>query len=102
MRFTRLFASDEAVASRRCVWLRRPSRSQAQGLHVELLTEHPFDFVITAAEFNGEEFDRACEFPARQSFHRREVPPDRQSSGVLLDEDEFQPRFRKRLVAKSQ
>jgi ribonuclease Z len=57
---------------------------------LNLLSEHPFDFVITAAEFNGEGFDRVCEFRAREAFCRREVTPERLSSGVLLDEDEFQ------------
>ena len=57
---------------------------------LNLLSEHPFDFVITAAEFNGEGFERACEFRAQEAFCRREVSPERLSSGVLLDEDEFQ------------
>jgi ribonuclease Z len=57
---------------------------------LNLLGEHPFDFVITAAEFNGEEFDRMREFRARESFRRREVLPTRLSPGTLLDEDEFQ------------
>ena len=56
---------------------------------LNLLREHPVDFVITAAEFNGEGFDRVCEFRAQEAFCRREVPPERLSSGVLLDEDEF-------------
>ena len=56
---------------------------------LNLLREHPVDFVITAAEFNGEGFDRVCEFRAQEAFCRREVPPERLSSGVLLDEDAF-------------
>jgi ribonuclease Z len=56
---------------------------------LNLLGEHPFDFVITAAEFNGEEFDRMCEFRAREAFRRHEVLPTRLSPGTLLDEDEF-------------
>jgi ribonuclease Z len=57
---------------------------------LNLLSEHPFDFAITAAEFNGEGFDRISEFRARDAFCRREVSPERQPCGVLLDEDEFQ------------
>jgi ribonuclease Z len=57
---------------------------------LNLLCEHPFDFVITAAEFNGEGFDHVSEFRAQDAFCRREVSPERLSSGVLLDEDEFQ------------
>jgi ribonuclease Z len=53
------------------------------------LSDHPFDFVITAAEFNGEGFDRVCEFRAQEAFCRREVSPERLPCGVLLDEDEF-------------
>jgi ribonuclease Z len=56
---------------------------------LNLLSEHPFDFVITAAEFNGEGFDRVCEFRAQEAFCRREVSPERLPSGVLLDENEF-------------
>jgi ribonuclease Z len=56
---------------------------------LNLLSEHPFDFVITAAEFDGEGFDRMSVFRARESFYRRAVPPDRLPSGTLLDEDEF-------------
>ena len=56
---------------------------------LNLLSEHPVDFVITAAEFNGEKFDHVCTFRAQEAFCRREVPPERLSPGVLLDEDEF-------------
>jgi ribonuclease Z len=56
---------------------------------LNLLSDHPFDFVITAAEFNGEGFDRVCEFRAQEAFCRREVSPERLPCGVLLDEDEF-------------
>jgi ribonuclease Z len=59
---------------------------------LNLLAEHPFDFVITAAEFSGEGFERVCEFRAREAFCRREVSPKRLASGVLLDEDEFEVR----------
>jgi ribonuclease Z len=33
---------------------------------LDLLDEHSCDFVITVAEFNGERFDRLCEFHARE------------------------------------
>ena len=56
---------------------------------LNLLSEHPFDFVITAAEFNGEGFDRVCEFRAREAFCRREVSPASIQTGTVLDEDEF-------------
>jgi len=56
---------------------------------LNLLGESPVDFVITASEFNGEGFDRVCKFRAQEAFCRREVPPERLSPGVLLDEDEF-------------
>ena len=63
---------------------------------LDLLDEHSCDFVITAAEFNGERFDRLCEFHARETFRQREVssvqlPPGTLLDGprTLLDEDEF-------------
>ena len=56
---------------------------------LNLLSEHPVDFVITAAEFNAEGFDHLSIFRAQESFCRREVPPERLSPGVVLDEDEF-------------
>jgi ribonuclease Z len=56
---------------------------------LNLLDEHSSDFVITAAEFNGDGFDRMCEFRAREGFRQREVSPARLSPGTLLDEDEF-------------
>jgi ribonuclease Z len=56
---------------------------------LNLLSEHPVEFVINAAEFNGEKFDHVCTFRAQEAFCRREVPPERLSPGVLLDEDEF-------------
>ena len=40
---------------------------------LDLLGEHSCDFVITVAEFNGERFDRLCEFHARETFRQREV-----------------------------
>ena len=56
---------------------------------LNLVSESPVDFVITASEFNGEGFDRVCKFRAQEAFSRREVPPERLLPGVLLDEDEF-------------
>jgi ribonuclease Z len=56
---------------------------------LNLLDEHSCDFVITASEFNGEGFDRMCEFRAREGFRQREVSPSRLPLGTLLDEDEF-------------
>ena len=56
---------------------------------LNLLDEHSCDFVVTAAEFNGEGFDRMCKFRAREGFRQREVLPKRLSPGTLLDEDEF-------------
>jgi ribonuclease Z len=59
---------------------------------LNLLDEHSLDFVITASEFNGDGFDRTCEFRAREGFRQREVPPVRLPPGTLLDEDEFRVR----------
>src|SRR5215813_7727731 len=56
---------------------------------LNLLDEHSCDFVITASEFNGEGFNRMCEFRAREGFRPREVSPSRLPPGTLLDEDEF-------------
>jgi len=41
------------------------------------------------SEFDGEGFDRMCEFRAREGFRQCEVSPSRLSPGTLLDEDEF-------------
>jgi ribonuclease Z len=57
---------------------------------LDLLGEDSCDFVITVAEFNGERFDRLCEFHARETFRHREVSPVQlPPPGTLLDEDEF-------------
>jgi ribonuclease Z len=56
---------------------------------LNLLDADSVDFVIVASEFSGAEFDRVCEFHAREAFHRREIPPVRRSPGLLLDEEEF-------------
>ncbi len=57
---------------------------------LNLLDEHPFDFLITAAEFVEEGVQRVCEFRAREAFRRRELSPVPLPPGTLLDEDEFQ------------
>ena len=45
---------------------------------LNLLTEDPFDFVITAAEFNGEGFARVCEFRAQRDCRQpRPIHPSR-------------------------
>src|SRR5215471_6207895 len=41
---------------------------------LDLLGEGSCDFVITAAEFNGERVDRRCEFHARETFRQRVWP----------------------------
>jgi ribonuclease Z len=56
---------------------------------LNLLGEHSPDFVITAAEFDGDRFNRMGEFRARESFMRREIEPVRLPAGMLLDEEEF-------------
>jgi ribonuclease Z len=56
---------------------------------LDLLGEDSCDFVITVAEFNGERFDRRCEFHARETFRQREVSSVQLPPGTLLDEDEF-------------
>jgi ribonuclease Z len=38
---------------------------------LNLLSEHPVDFVITAAEFNGEKFDHVCTFRAQELLPAR-------------------------------
>jgi ribonuclease Z len=53
------------------------------------LDEQSFDFVIRVAEFNGDEFNRICEFRAREALRRREMPLVRLAPGTLLDEEEF-------------
>jgi ribonuclease Z len=56
---------------------------------LNLLDAQSIDFVIVAAEFSGDGFDRVCEFRAREAFHRRDMPEVCLSPGLLLDEDEF-------------
>jgi ribonuclease Z len=57
---------------------------------LNLLDAQSVDFVIVAAEFSGNGFDRVCEFRAREAFHRRDMPNFCLSRGLLLDEEEFQ------------
>ena len=56
---------------------------------LNLLDAESVDFVIVAAEFSGEGFNRVCEFRAREAFRRREMPAVCLSPGLLLDEEEF-------------
>jgi ribonuclease Z len=56
---------------------------------LNLLGEHSPDFVIRAAEFDGEAVGRCCEFRAREAFARREVEPWRLPPGTLLEEEAF-------------
>ena len=57
---------------------------------LNLLEQHPFDFLITAAELEETGVNRICEFRAREAFRRQELSPDRAFKPVrLLDEDEF-------------
>jgi ribonuclease Z len=59
---------------------------------LNLLDEHPFDFLITATEFAEAGVERVCEFRALEAFRRRELSPVPLPPGTLLDEDEFQIR----------
>jgi ribonuclease Z len=56
---------------------------------LNLLGEHSPDFIIVAAEFDGDGFCRMCRFRARDAFTRREMDPARLPPGTLLDEAEF-------------
>lgn len=56
---------------------------------LNLLDAQSVDFVIVAAEFSGEGFQRVCEFRAREAFSRHDMPQVPLSPGLLLDEDEF-------------
>jgi len=56
---------------------------------LNLLEQHPFDFLITAAEFAETGVKRICEFRAREAFRRREPSPALLRAGTVLDEDEF-------------
>src|SRR6516164_11501988 len=54
-----------------------------QAYTLNLLSEHPVDFVITVAEFNGERFDRRCEFHALETFRQREASSIHLPPGTL-------------------
>ena len=56
---------------------------------LNLLEQHPFDFLITAAEFVETGVERICEFRAREAFRRQELSPASIQTGTVLDEDEF-------------
>jgi ribonuclease Z len=56
---------------------------------LNLLDADSIDFVILVSEFSGDGFGRICELRAREAFRRREIPPKRSSSGLLLDEEDF-------------
>src|SRR6266567_8614766 len=56
---------------------------------LNLLGEHSPDFVISAAEFDGDGFRRMCKFHARESFIKCEIDPARLPPGTLLDDGEF-------------
>jgi ribonuclease Z len=56
---------------------------------LNLLDERSFDFVVRAAEFNGDGFNRICEFRAREGLRRRDMPVTRVTPGTLLDEEDF-------------
>ena len=56
---------------------------------LNLLDEGSFDFVITAAEFNGDSFNRISEFRAREAFRRHDISPISLAPGLLLDDEDF-------------
>jgi ribonuclease Z len=61
-----------------------------RGYNWNLLDAASFDFVLTAAEFDGDRVGRIGEFRARQAFHRRELPPPPLASRTVLEEEDFQ------------
>ena len=63
---------------------------KVRGYNWNLLDAASFDFVLTAAEFDGNRVGPLGEFRARQAFRRRELPPPPLASGSVLEEDEFQ------------
>jgi ribonuclease Z len=56
---------------------------------LNLLEQHPFDFLITAAEFVENGIERVCAFRAREAFRRQERSPVLIQDGTILEEDEF-------------
>ena len=55
-----------------------------------LLDTASFDFVLTAADFDGDRVGRIGEFRARQAFRRRDLPPPPLVSATVLEQEEFQ------------
>src|SRR5262245_16380008 len=51
--------------------------------------QHPFDFLIPAAEFVENGIERVCAFRARETFRRQELSPVLIQDGTILEEDEF-------------
>jgi ribonuclease Z len=56
---------------------------------LNLLEQHPFDFLITAAEFVENGIERVCAFRAREAFRRQERSPVLIQDGTILEEEEF-------------
>jgi ribonuclease Z len=56
---------------------------------LNLLDERSFDFVITAAEFNDDGFNRMSEFRAREAFRRRDMSPISLAPRLLVDDEDF-------------
>jgi ribonuclease Z len=57
---------------------------------LNLLEQHPFDFLITAGEFvETGILQRMCAFRAREAFRRQELSPAPIHAGTVLAEDEF-------------
>jgi ribonuclease Z len=56
---------------------------------LNLLEQHPFDFLITAVEFVETGVERISEFRAREAFRRQDLSPASIQTGTVLDEDEF-------------
>jgi ribonuclease Z len=56
---------------------------------LNLLEQHPFDFLITAAEFVENGIERVCAFRAREALRRQERSPVLIQDGTILEEEEF-------------
>ena len=56
---------------------------------LNLLEQHPFDFLITAVEFVETGVERISEFRAREAFRRQDLSAASIQTGTVLDEDEF-------------
>lgn len=57
-----------------------------------LVAQNSVDFVIAAAEFDGEKLRASAEFHSRDAFERRDVSSPNLPIGVVLDEPDFQIR----------